>query len=468
MEIILFTNFSKRRNSTKQPNDSSGRTKSVTLKDKCSIMNPSFFLADAEQYVYLKAWGYYYFIDSIEYDINGASYIRCTMDVLASFRTNILATSAFVKYSSSDYDVNILDTRITQLVTSDYTVHDYNFDEETPMFHNAGTYILTVTNDTYGVTHYAMDTQTLQGFLHDLINASNNIIENIVLRYGGLFSSIMSLRWLPVLEDVLPIAGYGEHIEIGLANFEITADRLTTNPHFTVGKTITIPWHYTDFRRHSMYTNIFITLPYIGKVEIDPMEVMGIDTLRITYTVNALTGTADVLIVKDNLGSEKVIATYNATIGRTLPISVTSIDAEGALAGMSSIVNAGTDMFAGSMTDYPTLTEQEFLSDTKTAVNGLLKGVLARLKGSTTSIGTYSGTCYEARIGSPIIEVISRDCRTTPEELTALYGRPCDKVRTMSSLSGYVETVGFFINVSCLRDIKEKINKQMDTGVYLE
>ena len=467
MNILLYKEFSKRRNSTKQPTNETSVPKDVKLKDKCSILNPSFFLADAEQYVYLKAWDYYYFIDSVEYDINGASYIRCSIDVLASFKADILRTSAFVKYSSSDYDVNIIDTRITQKVTSEYAINDYTYDE-TPLFRSDGCFIMSVTNDTNGLTHYVMDSTAFAGFMHDMLNASMTIIEGLVLRYGKLMDSIMSVRWLPLGADELPIVERGVNIEIGMVNFEATADRTISYPTIGKGMDITIPWKYDDFRRHGTYTTIYVTLPYVGRVEIDPMEIMGIDTLRVRYLINCLTGTADVFITKESLTGEKIVTTLAATIGRSIPVSATSIDSEGAMAGAAMLVGAATDIYAGIATDYPTITEEEFLRDSKTSINAMLKGVMARIKGSTSTVGSYSGSAYERSIWSPIVEVMSRDCRTEPSELTALYGRPCDKVRTMSSLSGYVETRGFFINISSLKEIKEKINKQMDTGVYLE
>ena len=55
MEVTLYQGFSKRRNSTKQVNVQ-GVTKSVVLKEKCSVINPSFFISDVTGYTYLKAW----------------------------------------------------------------------------------------------------------------------------------------------------------------------------------------------------------------------------------------------------------------------------------------------------------------------------------------------------------------------------------------------------------------------------
>ena len=55
MEVIFYTEFSKRHNSTKNPESSGaisvGVTKEVNLKDNCDLISPSFFVADVNKYV---------------------------------------------------------------------------------------------------------------------------------------------------------------------------------------------------------------------------------------------------------------------------------------------------------------------------------------------------------------------------------------------------------------------------------
>lgn len=468
MNILLYREFSKRRNSTKQPINVESVSKDVKLKDKCSILNPHFFLADAEQYVYLKAWDYYYFIDSVEYDINGASYITCTIDVLASFKSAILGTSAFVKYSSSDYDENIIDNRITQLITSDF---DVNEDVTLPLFNSEGCYIITVTNDNIGVTNYCMSRTEFNAFTAWLTDLAGTIVGDIIDQFQSIMNSIHTVRWLPISKNELPVrpGGEGAFIEIGKANIStITGNALVDEPLIVKSTSLAIPWKYTDFRRYSTFTTIYLTLPFVGKVEIDPLEIVDNNELYVSYIINVTTGSAVVIVnVRDGtslLG--RIIGTYSATLGRTLPISITSIDGEGALAGAIALVTAGTAMGAEAAAGL--LTEGLFLEHGRDMLKGELKGVLAQVKGTTTSVGTYGGTYYEYLIPTPTITVISKDTRTTPSEVTELYGRPCNKVLQIGTLSGYVETTGFSINIPSLLEIKNLINKYMDNGIYLE
>ena len=113
MQINLYT-FSKRLNSTLQPSGN-GTAVNVTLKEGASIYSPSFILNTAEAPVsnYLKWADRYYYINDNVYLNKGLYQIDCSMDVLATFKAQIRATSAFVLYSSSSYNTDIPDQRLS-------------------------------------------------------------------------------------------------------------------------------------------------------------------------------------------------------------------------------------------------------------------------------------------------------------------------------------------------------------------
>ena len=467
MLVTLYSDFSKRRNSTKQPTEQTPhRDTELVLKEKTSFINPSFFLAFPEQYVYLKAWNYYYFIDSISYDINGASYVTCSIDVLATFKNAILNTSAFVKYSSSNYSTQLIDSRVSQEITSMYSV---NYNSSSELFDYHGTYLMTVTNNARGICTYIMSENEMISFMHDIWLASENDLAAIKIRYGDVFDSILGIRWVPFSQDRIPKATTSaEEIWIGTCEFEATANVMVYDADLYARESVTIPWRYDDFRRYNSFTSIFVLIPYIGKVEIDPMDIIGVDELEVDYVVNPVTGTTNVFLrTVESVSDSRIIGTYSTTIGRNVPISATSIDAEGAIAGTVTALTVGTMLGAGIGAGFE-IPELLALEGTKAALNGGLKAIMAQSKGSTNIVGTYAGSYYERLINQVFIEVVSRDTRTFPSELTTLYGRPCNKVVQISTLSGYVETSGFSIDISALSEIKDMINSLMDSGVYLE
>ena len=64
MNIYVWSNFTKKRNSTLQP--TGGTSKTVHLKEQTSIEKPSFILAEPmPNYNYVQAFGNYYFVTDI-------------------------------------------------------------------------------------------------------------------------------------------------------------------------------------------------------------------------------------------------------------------------------------------------------------------------------------------------------------------------------------------------------------------
>ena len=159
--ICTLFNFKKRRNSTKVPSEL-GASFELKLKDGCSIYNPSFILSsmDPINYNYLKWNNKYYYIDDIILIRQGLWNVVCSLDVLASYRTEILNTSAFVAYSSNNYDPNIPDARLSSQAKPTITHTNNNlFNTQqalTPeqIKGGSGTYIVSYVTDapTYGLS----------------------------------------------------------------------------------------------------------------------------------------------------------------------------------------------------------------------------------------------------------------------------------------------------------------------------
>ena len=112
MYITLYT-FSKRENSTKQP--TGGVDVEVVLKEDTSIYTPSFQLMsiNAINYNYCKWNDKYYYINDIKYIGNSIYLIDCAIDVLATFKTEIGNTNAFILYGTKNFDVGITDNRLS-------------------------------------------------------------------------------------------------------------------------------------------------------------------------------------------------------------------------------------------------------------------------------------------------------------------------------------------------------------------
>ena len=118
--ITAYT-FSKRSNSTKQP-DTSGTDFSVSLKAATSYENPTFILnySGTFEYNYMQWGSWYYFVTSVTQLRNDLLEINCKLDVLATFKSEIGATNAFVLYDTAA-NTEVVDRRLSTKTTKTVT-----------------------------------------------------------------------------------------------------------------------------------------------------------------------------------------------------------------------------------------------------------------------------------------------------------------------------------------------------------
>lgn len=471
MEIILYSEFSKRTDSTKNP-ESGGIvvsvTKQVVLKDNCSVIKPSFFLADTNGYVYCKWRGWYYFITNDAYDINGAHYIDCEIDVLGTWRQAILGTYAFVEYSSSNFDANIIDDRIAQEVTNNYTVT-----VEEGIFTNNGCYVLTTTNNSPlygGTTNWILTEANLKQVLTNLID-DDSAWGSLEQLFSDVSGGLMSCRYVPIPYSYFESTD-ADYVRIG---DYIDADGFAyiTDGRVHESVTLSIPWYYSDFRRHSSFTRMILALPFIGCVDLDATELIGASDLQVTMEGNVVTGVISYRIAVNG----HYLNTYNGSFGRSIPIGTSQMDINGALNGLAtqaSGVVGGALATSAMELGLATTPMGQFglVAGAVTSASQLMRGVLQSTMSLHTSdfrhYGGFSGGYGERIINQYYLIGISKTSRTDPSELTNLYGRPCYKVAQIGTLSGYVKTSGFSIDISAMDVIKKAINSAMDKGVYLE
>ena len=82
MQLLLFKNFSKRRNSTKQVDDSTGIVTDVVLKQGTSIESPVFLIQGIDLDVnYAKFNNHYFYIDDIVVGNNNIYELHCSQDL---------------------------------------------------------------------------------------------------------------------------------------------------------------------------------------------------------------------------------------------------------------------------------------------------------------------------------------------------------------------------------------------------
>lgn len=108
-----FYTFAKKTNSTKLVNVSY-RTYEILLKDDTSIIHPVIRLNSSKpvayNYCYIPEFNRYYFVSDWTSETNNIWSAVLTVDVLATYRVEILSSSQFVLRSASETDSDIVDT----------------------------------------------------------------------------------------------------------------------------------------------------------------------------------------------------------------------------------------------------------------------------------------------------------------------------------------------------------------------
>lgn len=468
MEITLY-NFAKRERSTKVPtSDNIIAIKDVTLKNECSLTSPSFFLTGFDNASYIKAWNNYYFITNRSVDINGAQYIDCEIDVLATWKSQILATSAYVLYSSSDYDINVIDNRIAHEITKQVEI-----EVEETMFvgsNDGGCYCISASGIKYGATGWIVSTANFIEIVEHLISAGSSVWQSLIELFGDAVGSIIGARYIPIPYSYFANAGL-DYDEVVLGDHNTGTPGYVTQGYAYQSVQIAIPWIYNDFRRCHEYTSMRLFLPFVGIVELLPENLLGHSSLRVEIACNCITGKISYGVWTDAGVGEvvKLIGTYSAEFGREVPIATDQINAVGVIGGGTT---AGVGAITGMAKNIAAPLANGGLGGGILTIGAMIAGLatltVAANRQDFVTVGGFGGGYSEVIASSIYLQSQVNVTRTEPSELTELYGRPCMKVKQLSELTGFVLTDGFQIDISATSKIRETINNLMNSGVYLE
>lgn len=458
---VSFYNFSKRKNSTKVP-ATAGTDFDVSLKAPCSWYNPVFLLYTATMPTWNYAsWGsWYYYVTDIISQGNNRYEIRCALDPLATYRAEILATSAFVMYDTAA-NTEISDTRLSTKTTM--TISASN---GTISMLEVGTTILLgiVGNNCTGI--YAVSEANAKALMQS--SDMSNWLDSVGLETGlggglpelidmlgsGMRQLIASGKATDCIKSaiLLPISssefsGTSETIYLGEFDTGISGMRVRADSVAFQSVSVSIPWQASDWRRNSPYTNIYLSLPYVGMVPLSPSEVIGISSLTISvyisqngsivYEVYPAGQTGLIGRFSGNCGSSYMVGASNFTPMQAL----TSIGGAVAAAG-TALVNpmAGAAVLAGTMNGSAQL---------PACVGG---------SGGGAMTSGYIITCW----------TVYHDTAVDPASVSAAMGTPAMSVKTLSTVPGYVQTRGASVAAEAPEPILAVINSTLDGGVFIE
>lgn len=473
MNVTLYK-FTKRINSTKQPASADGHSFTCQLKDETSFMNPilkfspdhltsGVFSPDVYNYAYILYWNRFYYITDWKY-INGSWEAYLTVDVMASFRSEIGATSAYVLRSNSDYNGNLIDTLYPAQTNPSIVTQALGQSIDL----NNGCYIVGITNCANSqyrkgaVTYYALDETDLNDLLQFMFSGSIYNLSQITDMEEGIYKAIQnpmqyvtSCVWVPVRADVI-----SPHAKAALdfgywQNVSGTSGRVLEG--YVFGKTnyYQLPDHPQiargSYLNYAPYSKYMLYYPPFGGIPIDSAYRSAGDYLCIHLAVDCITGVSNLRLSMQATNQEedrtrrKVIIERSGQAG--VPIQLSHVQSD-IISGITGIVSGLVNAVAGN-----------YLG----AGSGIMGSAISMTETKQTSLG-YNGSFLET-YEYPIL--VSEFYQIGNENRTE-FGRPLCANRTVSTLSGYIQCGEDDHAFSGTKAENEEINRNMKEGFFYE
>lgn len=479
---VTLYQFTKRKNSTLQPTQLQGTDLNCELKQPTSYKNPVFLfhVEDGFEWNYLQWDSWYYFITDVVSVRNDIFEVHCALDVLATYKTEIGATSAFVMYDTSS-NTEIVDTRLSQKTTTTTVTNSATLD-----FGYGQAFVMVGIVGKSSANLWAVDQATASALLNDINNwfdtadflpippdpdvqGITDIVEvlavmvetigviahNLTTGVRTLISTgkapdcIKSALLLPLALSIFP--GTSDRIYLGEYKTEQTGKKVNLTSKVFREVSITIPWQATDWRRNDQFTKIYLSLPYIGIVCYPASQLIGITTLVIDYQI-----TVNGAIVAVVSAGGRRIGKYNGNCASNYMIGASNINP---LQGMSAVLGGAASAAGVAVA-----------GSAGAAVGAGTGGLLGMINGAQ-----YLPTCIGGVGGGANTDgwtvtctVVYHDTNVDPSSVSAAIGTPTMAVKTISSCSGYVQTREASVNAACYDDVRKEINALMDGGFFYE
>ena len=470
---VEFFNFSKKRNSTKQPTSGSGTTYSnVQLKDDTSIYSPVIQIRAASMpvptvapvntftYCYISKFNRYYFVADWIYTA-GIWEAHLDLDVLASHKTEIGSTSAYIERSSSNSNGSVIDNLYPANTNFDiqYASLAFAYLNIAP---SGGTYVVgiinSVANTAGAITYYAMNQTQLQSLLSYMFGNDIWNTSGITEVSQGLFKSmfnpmqyIVSCMWFPFPLDTFA-SGNTVTVYLGYYNSGVSAKLVNALAHkaYITG---TIPAHPQaasrgDYMNYSPYTDVTLYIPPFGSIPIDTAFCKSGRYLYCPYWVDHITGE---ITIRVSLCTSSSVTENNVCAERSSKIGV-NIQLSQVLADYSHTIQTIQSGFSGGIAGI-----------VAGAIGATVQSALDSKFPSVSSSGS-NGSYMESLLPGTIV---AKHCRVVDEDNVDL-GRPLMQVKTINTLSGYIKCGEAHFEAPCLAAERGKVEEFMLSGFYYE
>ena len=450
---ITFYKFEKKVNSTKLPT-TAGITRTCDIKAPMSILEPRLEIVWSPiqwNYCYIPAFNRYYFIQDITFD-KGIWIVSCTVDVLASYKSEIGAASCYILRSSASSDGDIVDTKYPMTTSS--TQHWRNPDINAFQWNgfNNGWYVVGLQgNNDYSVNgsiYYQLTPTEFAKFLKNFYaNSSSswwgNIDQGIINSLNKINDYITSCRWYPSSFTIdatarnLIVGGY----DTGAKGYIVKENPLTVLT-FVFNN---IPKHPKaaargNYLNSAPYSRYVLRSGVTGTIALDPFYMKGCTNLAVEFFVDVTTGQAKTWVMADGT---TFVETYGQ-FGVDVNLNGTEINIGGAI--------------GNAMTAVGSIAVGDYVGALASVGNGIA-ALQPQVVGKASS-GGYVQFYQPLSLLIDFYDIVDDD--------NAIMGRPLCAIDTPANLGGFMIVQDPNIEIAGTSMEANQINTYMTGGFFYE
>lgn len=467
MFSVTLYSFPKRNNSTAQP--TGGTTVNVVLKDRSSIINPSIGLdlgltssPSGYNYAYIPEWGRYYFINNWAFE-DRLWWAEMSVDALASWKTQIGASTQYVTRSAFKYNGGIMDFLYPAMATT--TFGSAQSEIEWGQSLGQGAYVVGIINDDNSgqgaVSYYVFNQTQFRNMCDalfsnaDWINVEDitDITEPLLKTLFNPFQYIVSCMWFPFMP---PNGGNDvSSLRFGWWDLSVTCSRYAgTNANET--STFTITKHpqasargtYLNLAPFSRYRLDFYSW---GMIPLDSTKLVGATTLTCLSSVDCMTGVGTLYVNTPGFTFGNV-GVFEAQVGVPVQLAQIARDYVGnAINGVGNVAGALASAFTGNIGGAIT----QGLGVIGNAVDAQIPELMTGGRN-----GTLSAFFSKPRLWSQHMSVV--------QDSPVHRGRPLCEDTVISTIPGYIMVSDPDVQFAATETENTMIAQFMEGGFYYE
>lgn len=463
LSVTLYT-FSKRLNSTKNPPAEGGFTVQAVLKDNTSIIRPELEVVEnvtAYNYAYIPALSRYYFVQDVIWE-KGIWRVVLSEDVLATYKTVIADTTAYILRCATFQDPTIIDSLYPTVVGVENASTIGSWDWVNPDL-DKGTYVvgLVNNNDTVagGVAYYALtgaEMAAFRAYMLGSIQSWDQITDfagDVAKAFIDPFQYVVSCLWFPVpvpAEEGATPLGFGFWSTPTLTGHKLIS---TTSLQTLTLKRPKRP-HNEDlvYLRYPPFAEYYAVADPWGVIPLDGNKI--VDDVLFTAIFDFVTGKG-ILRVESKVGEDnqnyRLLYEGQAQVGVTIQLSNVTFNYEKSFSGLSGALSAA----AGGL-----------ISGIASAFSG--SGIASSMEASNSILNTTGTNSGMAAIGLGHFVALKANYFSQVTFDKADNGSPLCQHRKISDCTGYVKVENGAINFSATEPEKKMVKEFLEGGFYYE